>query len=115
MNSRDFSVLKHMLRYCNEIQNTLDRFGRDIGIFKKDNDYKDSLSMKIFQIGELANHLSDEYLEQTKNEINWNAIRGMRNRFAHGYGKMDINKIYYTAIEDIPVVEEFINKELNKS
>ena len=39
----------------------------------------------------------------------------MRNRFAHGYGKMDINKIYYTAIEDIPVVEEFVNKELNKS
>ena len=114
MDNRDFSVLKHMLRYCNEIQNTLDRFGRDIEIFKNDNDYKDSLSMKIFQIGELANHLSDEYLEQTKNEINWNAIRGMRNRFAHGYGKMDINKIYYTAIEDIPVVEEFINKELNK-
>lgn len=115
MDNRDISILKHMLKYCNEIQKTLDRFGRTIENFKKDSDYKDSLSMKIFQIGELANHLTDDYLEQTKNEINWNAIRGMRNRFAHGYGKMDANKIYYTAIEDIPVVKEFILNELNKS
>ena len=70
--------------------------------------------MKIFQIGELANHLTDEYLESTKNEINWNAIRGMRNRFVHGYGKMDSDKIFYTAIEDIPEIKHFIENELNK-
>lgn len=69
--------------------------------------------MKIFQIGELANHLTDNYLEDTKEEINWNAIKGMRNRFAHGYGKMDSMKIFYTGIEDIPVLREFILKQLN--
>ena len=113
MDSRDVSVLKHMLKYCNEIENTINRFGNDIEKFKNDNDYKDSLSMKIFQIGELANHLTDEYLEETKNKINWNAIRGMRNRFAHGYGKMDSNKIFYTGIEDIPVIKKFLENELN--
>lgn len=112
MDSRDFSILKHMLRYCNEIENTINRFGNNIEMFKNDNDYKDSLSMKIFQIGELANHLTDEYLEETKNKMNWNAIRGMRNRFAHGYGKMDLTKIFYTGIEDIPVIKEFLEKEL---
>lgn len=114
MDKRDITILKHMLKYCNEIAKTINRFGKEIGKFKKDNDYKDSLSMKIFQIGELANHLTDEYLEKTKNEINWNAIRGMRNRFAHGYGKMDSDKIFYTAIEDIPAIREFIENELNK-
>ena len=113
MDSRDISILKHMLKYCDEIETTIKRFGNDIEKFKKDNDYKDSLSMKIFQIGELANHLTDDYLEETKNRINWNAIRGMRNRFAHGYGKMDVTKIFYTAIEDIPVIKEFLKKELN--
>lgn len=108
MNSRDISILKHMLRYCSEIAETINRFGRDLQTFKQDNDYKDSLSMKIFQIGELANHLSDEYMEHTKNQMDWNAIRGMRNRFAHGYGKMDMSKIFYTAIEDIPVVKAFL-------
>ena len=114
MDSRDISILKHMLRYCNEIENTINRFGNDIEKFKNDNDYKDSLSMKIFQIGELANHLTDEYLEETKNKINWNAIRGMRNRFAHGYGKMDLTKIFYTGIDDIPIIKEFLENELIK-
>lgn len=113
MDSRDISILKHMLRYCNEIENTINRFGNNLEMFKNDNDYKDSLSMKIFQIGELANHLTDEYLEETKNRINWNAIRGMRNRFAHGYGKMDLTKIFYTGIEDIPIIKNFLEKELN--
>ncbi len=112
MDNRDITILKHMLRYCNEIEKTICRFGDNIENFKKDNDYKDSLSMKIFQIGELANHLTDEYLEDTKNEMNWNAIRGMRNRFAHGYGKMDSTKIFYTALEDIPVIKKFIEEQL---
>lgn len=115
MDKRDYTILKHMQKYCEEIENTIDRFGNNLENFKKDNDYKDSISMKIFQIGELANHLTDEYLEMTKNEINWNAIRGMRNRFAHGYGKMDIEKIFYTAVEDIPIVKEFLVRELNEN
>ena len=48
MDNRDISILKHMLRYCNEIEKTINRFGNSIEDFKKDNDYKDSLSMKIF-------------------------------------------------------------------
>lgn len=114
MENRDIIILKHMLKYCNEIEKTIKRFGDSIDNFQNDNDYKDSLSMKIFQIGELANHLTDEYLEKTKNEMNWNAIRGMRNRFAHGYGKMDSIKIFNTAVEDIPVIKEFLEKEITK-
>ena len=114
MDNRDITILKHMLKYCIEINNTIERFGNSINSFKNDNDYKDSLSMKIFQIGELANHLTDEYLEETKNEINWNAIRGMRNRFAHGYGKMDLDKIFYTATEDIPIIKSFLEKQVIK-
>lgn len=114
MDNRDITIIKHMLKYCEEINKTIERFGNDIEKFKADNDYKDSLSMKIFQIGELANHLTDEYLEKAKNEINWNAIRGMRNRFAHGYGKMDSTKIFYTAVEDIPVIKEFLEKEITE-
>ena len=93
-------------------QYELQTFGNNIEDFKNDNDYKDSLSMKIFQIGELANHLTEEYLEKTKNQINWNAIRGMRNRFAHGYGKMDSTKIFYTALEDIPIIKKFIEEQI---
>lgn len=115
MDSRDYSVILHMLKYCNEIHATIQRYGEDVEIFTKDVDYKDSISMKIFQIGELTNHLTSEYLELTKNEVNWNAIRGMRNRFAHGYIEMDLKKIYYTAVNDIPVLKQFIEKQIAKT
>ena len=68
--------------------------------------------MKIFQIGELVNHLSSEYLTETQNETDWNSIRGMRNKFAHGYGKMDFEKIYNTAMTDIPILHKFLDKQI---
>lgn len=48
MDKRDYTILKHMQKYCEEIENTIDRFGNNLENFKKDNDYKDSISMKIF-------------------------------------------------------------------
>ena len=35
MDNRDISILKHMLRYCNEIEKTIKRFGNSIEDFKK--------------------------------------------------------------------------------
>ena len=39
-------------------------------------------------------------------------IRGMRNHFVHGYDIMDIEVIYNTAKEDIPILKEFIDKHI---
>lgn len=64
--NRNLSVLIRMKNYCNKIEETLNRFNKDYKIFLEDEDFKDSISMKIFQIGELVNHLSAEYLEETK-------------------------------------------------
>lgn len=61
--------------------------------------FKIQYLIKSFQIGELVNHLSSEYLNETQNEINWSDIRGMRNRFAHGYFEMDKKVIFNTALE----------------
>lgn len=46
-----------MKNYYNKIDETLNRFNKDYKIFLEDEDFKDSISMKIFQIGELVNHL----------------------------------------------------------
>lgn len=97
--TRDLTVIIHMKVYCKQILETLARFENSFDIFIKDNDFQDSISMKIFQIGELVNHLSSEYLNETQNEINWSDIRGMRNRFAHGYFEMDKKVIFNTALE----------------
>lgn len=70
--------------------------------------------MPIFQIGELVNNLTEEYIVSTQNDMNWNEIRGMRNRFAYGYYDMDYSIIFDTAINDIPLIKEFIDKEIKK-
>ena len=68
--------------------------------------------MEIQQIGELTKELSEEFIISTKEEIPWNQIRGMRNKFAHGYGKMDFEKIYNTAKIDIPLLYNFLNDKI---
>lgn len=37
----------------------------------------------------------------------------MRNKFAHGYGKMDFEKIYNTAVTDIPTLYSFLNIQID--
>ena len=56
--NRDLTVLIHINVYCRQILETLERFENSFENFMKDNDFQDSIAMKIFQIGELANHLS---------------------------------------------------------
>lgn len=53
-------------------------------------------------------------MTETQNETNWNDIRGMRNRFTHGYFEMDRKVIFNVAQKDIPVLKAFLNKEIQR-
>lgn len=111
--NRNLTVLLHMKKYVKEITDlNLSQITSDE--FKENYVLRNSVSMDIMQIGELVNHLSSDYLNETKDNINWHAIRGMRNHFAHGYFSMDFQIIYDTALYDIPKLEKFLNKELKK-
>ncbi len=112
--NRNLTVLLHMKEYCEQIEKTFDMFGKNIEDFNSNVVFRNAISMPIFQIGELVNHLTEDYIVATQNDINWNEIRGMRNRFAHGYYDMDYSIIFDTAIKDIPVIKEFIDKEIKK-
>ena len=110
---RDLQILQHLLTYCNRIEQTVERFGEDKDIFLSDRDYIDSVSMNLLQIGELAGKFSDGFIERCKSEIDWRAIRGMRNLFAHAYGTMDIDRIWDTVIYDVPQLKEYCMNELD--
>ena len=91
--NRNKSVLLHIIRHCERIQKALERFGDDFDTFKNDDVLRDAVSMNLQQIGELAKSFSNEFLTATHPEMNWRAIVGMRNLFAHDYGSMDIERI----------------------
>lgn len=110
MRARDIDIVKHIESYCVDIENTVNRFGRNQVSFENDVDYRNSICMSLLQIGELAGHLSEEFRETTKESVYWPAIRGMRNVFAHDYGAIDYDRVWDTVNEDIPVLLEFCRK-----
>ena len=67
----DIDILRHILKYCDNIEALIARFGSDIEVFKADLAFRDSVSMNILQIGELTGHLSDAYRSQTKDKMPW--------------------------------------------
>lgn len=63
----------------------------------------DSVLFRLSQITENLGKLSDEFKNNHSN-IPWNFIRGMRNRIIHDYGGVDLEKIYDTVKNDLPVL-----------
>lgn len=114
LNEKDIQILQHIIRYCTEIALTIDRYGMNREHFMHDFVYRNAVSMPIFQIGELANHLSQDFLLHNK-QIPWKSIVGMRNWFAHGYQIMDVSEIWNTATVDIPSLKEFCEKAMRDS
>ena len=108
----NIDILRHILRYCDNIEQLIIRFGKDVEIFKNDLAYRDAVSMNILQIGELTGRLSEEYRSATKNRLPWAAMKSMRNFFAHNYGNMDLSVIWSTAVNNIPEVKKFCEEQI---
>ena len=109
MKKKTADILEHIRHYCIDVQETLERFGKDKAVFEMDKDFRNSICMSLLQIGELSGHLPEDFREATKATIYWPAIKGMRNLFAHNYGAMDIDRVWETAVEDIPMLLKFCN------
>jgi uncharacterized protein with HEPN domain len=103
-----------MPAYCEDIEKTMERFGNNYSVFESDKDYRNSVSMSIMQIGELSIGLSEVFKEQTKAEMPWVAMRGMRNICAHEYGKADSKILWEVATFNIPQLKEFCESVLQR-
>ena len=110
MDKSDWQRIIHILTHCDDIESFLNRFGRDFHTFEEDRAYFNAVSMCIFQVGELANGLSEDFRQKTSKEIPWRMIRGMRNVLAHSYGEIDEEVIWETANNDIPLLRDFCYK-----
>ena len=112
-NERDITLIRIILKYCGEIDLTIEMFGKSFEVFENDCVFRNAVSMPLMQIGENSNKLSDEF-KASHSEIPWAVIRGMRNWFAHSYFEMDIAKIWEAAVDDIPVLKRFCEDILNE-
>ena len=111
---RDTSILEHILSYCNEIQETVSRFGEDKELFLHDSVYHNAVALCILQIGELVGVLSDEF-KAAYSEIPWRNIKLMRNIVAHRYGTVDHSITWDVVMDDIPTLKIFCITVLHKN
>ena len=98
--SKDNHIMLHILDYCNQIQEAV----KEIETYEKlipSNFNKNALAMPFVQIGELVRILSNEFKEQ-HSEIPWVEVKTLRNVLVHSYGKIEWDKLWDTAISDIP-------------
>ena len=98
---KNILIINHIIEHIENIYNTQKRFGNDYSIFASDRDYFNSACMCLLQIGELANHLTTEFIS-AHTGIPWKNIIGLRNVVVHGYGQLDTETVWATITEDIP-------------
>lgn len=111
MTARDAQLIKRILQYCSEIEQTVDYFGADEKRFLSDFIMRNAISMPLQQIGELATHMTDAFLAE-HGEIPWKQIKGMRTWFAHQYWNLNYATVWATAMEDIPALKAQCEKLL---
>jgi len=113
---KDISLLEHIIEHCSELAETRKLFGDNYEEFQKNKPYFKAVTMDLFQIGELANHLSEKLTEKYS-DIAWVRIIGLRNIIAHGYGVLEISKIWEVCHKFAPELQkrcQEIIKEIEK-
>ena len=103
---RDISIIEKIIKYCNQIEEAHQRFDSSFEKFKTDSLYHNAVCLCLMQIGELTNHLSENF-KAAHADIPWNAIRGMRNIVAHEYGNIDFEIVWETASVEIKDLCDF--------
>ena len=109
--NRDRDVVAHILRYCEQIETAHTDFGGSKERFVQSTTYQNAVSMCILQIGELVNHLSNDFKAENA-QIPWHRIRGMRNYVAHEYGSIDFDVVWYVATKSVRELREFCSEYL---
>lgn len=110
--NKNIRVLNHILEYCNDIQQDIDRIGNSYETFKSDKLYQKAITMSMLQIGELTTHLSEDFKSSTNDEMDWRNIKGLRNILAHNYGSIDFDIIWEIKDTDIPRIKEFCEQAI---
>ena len=80
--------------------------GLDRDDFLTDKRTQQAVIMSLIIIGEAATKVMDVYSEfaQEHQEVPWRNMRGMRNRIAHGYFDINLDVVWETVQEWLPVL-----------
>jgi uncharacterized protein with HEPN domain len=70
---------------------------------------RDAMIRNFEIIGEASNHISED-LKEKYPDVAWNQMKGMRNFITHEYFGLQLDSISDTAVNDIPLLKQQIQK-----
>lgn len=107
---RDESVyLRHILDAIARIETYLQ--GVDEATFLQQNLIQDGVIRQLEVIGEAVKRISDE-LRAKHERVPWQDIAGMRDKLIHGYFGVDLEKVWLTAQDDLPMLKTEVTEML---
>ena len=105
--NRENDILECIIKHCNRIEEKTSGLTREK--FDDDEDVREIICFNIFQIGEVAKNLSSDFVQQYGN-VPWKSIKGMRDIIGHGYGTIDFETVWDSAINGIPFLKTYCEK-----
>ncbi len=103
----DIAYIEHILDCINKIQAYTENLDKET--FVQNNLVIDATIRNFEIIGEAAKMIS-ENLKLSYFEVPWKEMAGMRDKLIHDYLGVDVNVIWETVQDDIPLLKEFLYK-----
>lgn len=83
--------------------------------FLADRRTQQAVTLNLIVLGEAATKLMDRHPEIVAShpQIEWQAMRGMRNRIAHGYYEIDLEVVWDTVKLGLPELLEWLSMSID--
>ena len=109
MKNKEYVSLTKMIEYIDKLLKYTD--GYTFETFCKDEKTIDATVFNMSQIGELVKNISRETMDKYS-YIEWNMIKGLRNRIVHDYEGINLKSTWYVIENDITELKSNIMKIL---
>lgn len=109
---REEGLLLAIIKHCEKINEKMNNLTREQ--FDQDEDVLQIICFNLMQIGELAKNFEPPFIK-TYNNAPWKQIKGMRDRVAHGYGSINKDIVWNTALNDIKPLLDYCKQIINNN
>lgn len=113
----DRSAIEHILDHCTTIEEfMLEGSCKTLEDFISNRMLHDAVLIHLLDIGELIiRHISEDFKNQYRNDVDWHGAAGLRNIVAHRYNTVKFGMIWEIISNELPEIKRFCEQQLQNS